>query len=363
MALVGCSSYTEPKPNPIPKLSSTIKANINWKNTRLSDSIADSFIPVLDDSTIFTTDSDGNIYRIDSTDGSIINKFKLKQQLSSGTAVSNSYIFVTTMKAKLLAINRADGTIAWSAQLPTISIEAPQYEGGMILVKTNDSQLLAYNSTNGNLIWVYQRQNPPLMLRAYNTFQIIGNEVILDGEPSGKVALINLHTGMAIWENAIALSSGATDIDKLDDVAVRPIILNKTACAATYNGKLACFDAITSNIMWEKPFSTSYQITMDSNAVYALDVEGVLWAFSVATGAVLWHSDVLQYRKLSALAFLGGNLITFDRDGVIYIFDRNNGDLIGMTDSPLSDGIALPVVSNNGLIIQSGNGDIAKISM
>ena len=316
---------------------------------------------MVDSNAIFTADSLGNIFKIDQADGSIINHYSYPREFSSGTAVTSNSIFVTTIDGYLLSIDKAHGEIAWQAQLPSLSVEAPQVGGDVVVVRTNDSQILAYSIINGSLLWVYQKATPPLTLRTYNTFQVVGQDVILIGQPSGRVALVNLNTGIAIWETYIAVPEGATDLDKLIDLSVRPVINDKEICVATFNGKLACLDAISSNILWSKKFSTSYGLLIDDRNVYAISQDGVIYAYDKNSGGDIWKNDILQYRSLSPPVFLNNDLLIIDKDGFISLFNRNNGELVGYTDSNLINGISFPWADGKKVIVQSGNGNIAEI--
>lgn len=362
IGLIACSGNKEPHAIPVPKIDNMVNTNITWDMDGLSKSLAGSFVPVLDNNAIFTADSQGHVFRLDDTDGTVINKFNLKRKLSSGVAVSPDSIFVTTTDAHLLSISRVTGEINWQAALPTISIEAPQIGGDIIVVKTNDSQLSAYDVKTGALLWVNQKSSPPLTLRAYNSFQVVGREVVIQGQPGGKLALINLTNGVAMWENYIAIPKGSTDLDKLTDVAMRPSLKDKSICVATYNGKISCLDAISSNIAWAKNFSSSSGVLIGEQNVYSVNVDGVVYAFDKITGAKVWSNDILQYRNLGVPAFLGNNILLIDNDGHINLFRRTDGRLVARVSSDLKDGTSYPIFDNNKVIIQSGNGHIAKIT-
>lgn len=362
VGLISCASDDVPKPKPIPKIENIEKISTIWDVDALSSSNAASFIPIIDDNAIFTADSAGDIFRIDETDGTIISRFKLKRKLSSGTATSSDSIFVTSMDGYLLSLDKVSGKIKWQVQLPTIAVEAPQVAGDIIVLRTNDSQLSAYNVNSGSLLWAYQRQNPPLTLRAYNTFQIVGKDVVLLGQPGGRMALLNLNNGTPIWENYVAIPEGATDLDKLTDVAMRPVVNDKEICVATYNGKIACLDAISSSIIWSKTFSSNYGVLVDEQNVYGISVDGVVYAFDKNTGATIWHNDILQYRYLSVPVFLGNNLLIVDSDGYINLLNRNDGKLLARVISNLKDGVSYPWSDGTKVFLQSGNGNLEKIT-
>lgn len=359
--LISCASDNAPVPQPMPKIKSYDVIRQGWLQRNLDDSPAGSFTPAGFDNAVFTADSSGTIYKIDPTDGSIINSFYLREPLSSGIGVSGGLIFVTTLDAHLLAVDKGNGKIKWKMRLPTLSLEAPQVGADLVIVRTNDAEVLAYNVNDGTPVWVYQKPSPPLTLRVTNTFQVIGNEVIAIGMPGGKLALVNLKTGVPIWENYVAIPEGATDLDKITDIGMRPVLDDKRLYVATYNGKIACIDAISSNILWEKKFSTSVGLTFDQQNIYAVSQDGVVYAFDKATGAQVWKNTSMQYRNLGMPAILGNGIIVVDNDGYIHFFNRNDGQETARLSSNMSGGISNPLVRDNGVIVQSANGMLELI--
>jgi len=345
----------------MPKIKNYDTLKQGWLQRSLNDSPAGSFAPTSYDNAIFTADSSGTIYKIDPTDGSIINSFYTRQSLSSGTGVSGGFVFVTTLDAHLIAVDKGSGKIKWKARLPTISLEAPQVGADLVIVRTNDAQTLAYNTNDGTPVWVYQKPSPALTLRVTNTFQVIGNEVVVVGLPGGKLALLNLKTGVPIWENYVAMPDGATDLDKITDIGMRPVLDGKRFYVATYNGKIACLDAISSNIIWEKKFNTSIGLTFDEQNVYAVSQDGVVYAFDKATGAQVWKNSTMQYRNLNTPAILGNGIVIVDDEGYIHMFNRNDGQETARLNSSLSGGISNPLVRDNGVVVQSANGMLELI--
>lgn len=358
---ISCASNGEVQPKKVLEINPHGILSIMWDKSILSTFYSGSFIPIVDNNAIFTADAKGNIFRLDNTDGAIIKKFNIGDTLLSGVGVSSDAIFVTNGKAYLLSISKVDGSLKWQSKLPTISIEAPQVIGDIVVVRTNDAQLLAFNINDGKLIWVYQKPSPPLTIRATNTFQAIGKEVVLAGQPGGRLVLINMITGTAIWENYIAIPKGATDLDKLTDIITRPVLDNKQIFVATYNGKIASLDATTNNIIWSKNFSSSQGLTIDEQNVYAVSQDSIVFCFDKISGMLIWKNDELQYNNLSTPVIFGNYILTVDTDGFINLFARDNGKLTSRVASKLKGGISLPIIDGQGVVIQSANGHIAKI--
>ena len=360
-ALISCASDNTPQPLPMPKVQNEITLQQGWSVSDLENSAAGSFVPTLFDNAIFTSDSGGYIYKFDPGDGSLISQFDTHQRLASGVGVSGTYVYVTTKKGYLLAVDKGTGKVQWQAQLPTLALEAPQATNDIVIVRTNDAEVLAFNANDGSPVWVYQKPIPALTLRVQNSFQIIGNEVVAVGLPGGKLALINLHTGTPIWENYIAVPEGATDLDKITDIGMRPVLDNKTLCVATYNGKIACLDALSSNIIWQKKFNTTFGLVVDEQNVYAVSQDGIVYAFDKNTGGQVWQNKTLQYRKLSTPALEGNGVLIVDNDGYVHMFNRNDGHEMARVGTSLLYGVSQPLVRDNGVIYQSANGYIVQI--
>ncbi len=364
LGITACATDNTPQPQPIPDIKSAEPLNVTWDVGALSSSISGSFAPVIDsDNAIFTADSKGHIFKIDSTDGTIINEIGLKRKLSSGTAISSDSIFVTSLDDYILCIDKASLKIKWEFKLPTISIEPPQVGGNTIVVRSIDATIIALDTETGKLLWSYQRPIPALTLRATETMQIYpASGVLIAGLPGGSIAVLNLITGTQIWENYIAVPSGSTDLDKLTDIAMRPVLDDKELCVGTYNGKISCVDAVSSNILWSKTFSGVAQLLIDTQNVYAVSQDGVVYAFDKNTGAIVWSNDVLQYRNLSSPAFLNNNIIIVDSDGYINLFNKNTGTLGARIDSNLIGGTSYPISNGYKVILQSANGNLASIT-
>lgn len=363
VALISCATDNSPKPQPMTQITNEVALKKGWSQTSLSNLVAGSFAPTVFDSAIYAADMDGDILKLDPSDGSTIKSYSVNNEgsLSSAVGVSSSNLFVTTTKGFLVALDKNTGKTAWRIQLPTVSIEAPQVGRDIVVVRTNDAQVLAYSANDGKPLWVYQKPIPPLTLRSVHSFSIIANEVVAVGLPGGKLVLLNLFSGMPLWENYIAVPTGATDLDKITDIDVKPVISDKTLCAATYNGKIACIDAMSSNVLWQKPFSTSQGLAVDQQNVYAVSQDGVVYAFDKSSGTQIWFNNTMQYRKLGPPAILGNGVVVVDEDGYVHMFNRNDGHEMARVSSSLVGGVSDPVVLDNGVFYLAANGNIIQI--
>lgn len=363
-AWLGLTSGSKAKPIGSLAYNSDVEEyKLGWSVSLHEDNANSSFTPFDYSGAIYVADSSGAIRWLDPYDGSKIGVIKTDLDLASGVAVNSTMIFVTTTDAELVAISKATHEVAWSYKLPTVSNETPQLSGNdIIVVRTSDAQLLAFNTEDGKPLWVYQKSVPALTLKSYNTFQMVGSEVIFAGLPGGKMAVINARNGNVIWETYIASPDGVTDLDKITDIAMRPLFDGKNICVASYNGKIACLDGATSAVIWSKKFSTETGLATDEQNIYAVNVDGEFFAFDKLSGVQVWQNSQLKYREMSKPTVYGKLLLSIDENGVLYFFNRNTGELLGAKKTGLKEGVNYPAVVGSSLIYQSGSGKVLQIT-
>jgi hypothetical protein len=71
-------------------------------------------------------------------------------------------------------------------------------------------------------------------------------------------------------------------------------------CAAAFQGRVACFDLGTGNLIWSRDISSAAGVAIDSRYVYVSDDKGAVHALDKASGASLWKQDKLFLRRLTA---------------------------------------------------------------
>jgi outer membrane protein assembly factor BamB len=84
-------------------------------------------------------------------------------------------------------------------------------------------------------------------------------------------------------------------------------------------------------------------LTYDARFVFISDEKSALVALARTTGSSQWRQDALAYRTLSAPLSLGRAIVAGDYQGVIHAFSREDGTLIGRTQTDGSAITAPPV--------------------
>ena len=156
------------------------------------------------------------------------------------------------------------------------------------------------------------------------------------GYPNGKVSALDIEDGKLTWEASVSQPHGATELERIADVAGLPVVEGGQVCAAAFQGKVACFEIQSRNLVWARDVSSTRALARDSKNIYVVDDASAVHALDKAQGASLWKQEKLVNPRLTPPAGL-------DRPGGVA---RLQGSLPGLPpatgDTPRRPGPAAP---------------------
>ena len=187
----------------------------------------------------------------------------------------------------------------------------------------------------------------------------MGGDVVA-GYPNGKLIALDLEDGKLTWEASVSLPRGSTELERIADVAGLPVIDGSNVCAAAFQGKVACFDIQTRNLVWSKDLSTALDFGVDAKNFYLVDDGDKVHALDKASGASVWAQDKLMYRKLTAPVVAGSYIVVGDGFGYIHVLAADNGEIVGRL---ATDGIAVSslIPAGRGVIAQTAKGSVVSV--
>ena len=333
--------------------------HLSWQsNVYKSDN---NFAPVKSNDYLFVADSHSYLYRYNFYSGKLISKVRLHDHMLSGIAVGIDSIFYINNKGELISLSKNDYKLQWKTQLYAFTNEIPIIVADKVLVKLNNGIILAYSINKGHLIWVYTPSMISFFARnEHNTFYPYDYSVILNGDSTGSIELLNINNGNLLWKTKVA-NPGLSLSEQLIGINSNPILDGKIVYVAVYNLNIVAID-IYKGIKWVHNIATQYPISFDISHIYVLDDKGVLYALNKSDGSIVWTNDILKGRLLQSPILLNNMLLLVDNYGYIYLFNCNNGELLQKMLTHLSN-ISGISVTGNDLVLQSSNGYLLKVEV
>lgn len=356
------STPVKNKPAELVKLVPSIELRAAWQAS-IGSGEEYVFTPAMVGNSLYAAARDGSLARFD--DGRQVWRVSVGQVLSGGVGSDGKVVVVGTPKGEVLAFDAASGKEIWRAHVSSEVLAAPALGDGLVAVRSGDARIFGFEAADGKRRWVYQRTTPALSLRSHAGLTLAGR-ALLAGFPGGRLVSISTTNGAALWESAVALPKGATELERVADVTSIPVVAGKEVCAVAYQGRAACFDLNTGNQLWTREITSSAGLDMDAKAVYVSEDKGAVHAFERSNGASLWKQDKLFMRGLTRPLALGGALNKYvavaDYQGVVHLLRTEDGSFAGRF---ISDGSAVEAdlqPSKDGFVMQTQKGGIYALS-
>jgi outer membrane protein assembly factor BamB len=186
----------------------------------------------------------------------------------------------------------------------------------------------------------------------------VAGRALLAGFPGGKLVAIATSNGTAIWESTVSLPRGATELERVADVASSAVVDGREVCAAAYQGRVSCFDLASGNALWSRDLSSRAGIDVDSRYVYVSDDKGTVHAFARDSGASIWKQDKLFMRNLSRPIALGKRVAVADFEGVVHLLDAETGAFAARAKTDGGAIRAEPQRYGDGFVVQTRDGGV-----
>lgn len=368
LLLGGCGSWfggsTVDPPAELPVLDKTrqLEPEIVWSRDVGSGS-DDQYLqlrPWIEADRVYVANHAGDVQALDIENGKKVWSVDTKLSISGGPGVGAGLVLVGTSDAELLALEQSSGDERWRVRVSSEVLSVPAAALDTVVVHTTDGKLLGLDAATGTERWRYEREVPVLTLRGSSS-PVIDGGMVFCGLAGGKLLALDLSSGDPVWESAVTVPSGRSELERLADIDGDPVLYGATVYVATYQGAVAAIAATSGKTLWTRELSSYSELAADWRQVYASDDKGHVWALDGDTGAARWRQESLYNRKLSSPAVIGDYVVVGDFDGYLHWMSVDDGRFVGRTrvgSQPITTG---PRVVNDVMYVLGDGGDLAAM--
>jgi outer membrane protein assembly factor BamB len=347
------------QPTALVDIKPTLTTRIAWRAS-VGAGRNEVLQPAVVENAVYAAAADGAVVRLAPDSGQTTWRTDTKAHISAGVGSDGFTIAVATARGEVIALG-ADGKELWRTQLGGEMRSPPLVGRGLVVVRSTDYRITALDAASGKRRWAYQRANVPLTLRSPIELAFAG-DLVIAGFPTGRLIALSSGNGAVRWDVPVSEPRGATEVERLADVVGAPLVIGNEVCAASYQGRVGCFDAINGNLRWASEISAARGPAADAQRVYVVDARSNAVAFNRAAGSTAWRQDKLAHRDLSAPLALRRAIVVGDFAGVVHLLSPEDGSFAARV--PLtSEIVAAPRALGGGALVQARDGTLALITI
>ena len=297
---------------------------------------------------------DGTVVALDAQTGRSIWRAELGTKLSAGVGSDGRFAAVVTRGAELVVIE--GGSTLWRRQLGVRVSQAPLVAGERVFVLAVDRSVHAFDALDGRRLWTFRRPGDPLTL-AQSAALLPFNDTLLVGQGPRLVGLDPLR-GTVRWETPVATPRGTNEVERLADLIGPAARVGNLVCARAFQSAVGCVDAEKGSSSWSKNVGGINGIAADGEFVIGADATDRLTAWRLASGEIVWNSDRLLYRGLSAPLAVGKTVVFGDAEGTVHWLSRDKGEPLLRLATDGSPVVAAPVVAGTTMLVATRGGGL-----
>jgi len=342
-----------------------IQVEVVWKESVGvgADEQSLKLIPVIGSGKILAADREGLVQARSLTTGNLIWEVETDVHFSGGPGLGAGTVILGSSDAEVVALDIETGAVQWKSAVSSEVLSVPVVANGIVIVRTTDGSVIALDEKTGGKRWSYERTVPALSIRGTGSPLIVEDNVI-GGYDNGKLMALRLADGKYVWETSIAIPKGRSEIERLVDLDVDPIVINGVIYVASYQGGIAAISELDGDILWRNETISSHSgLSNDSRYLYLTDSESHVMQLDQRSGAALWKQKDLHQRRLTAPAAYENYVVAGDFEGYVHWLSNTDGRQLGRVQVTESAIDAKPIVVDNTVYVYAKDGTLAALKV
>lgn len=374
--LTSCSLFSNDKDAvtmaDLPDFEETYEPQIAWKKSIGNgvDKYYSQLQPAADQKAVYAASRDGQLKAFSLKSGKLLwekdfrddqsNKLNRSARFAGGLTLAGDALIIGTENAQVIAFDKSSGALKWLVKVTGEVIAQPAYSDGKVIVHTTRGDLIALESDSGKELWRLSNKQPNLTLRSSGAPSVAQGGVIY-GRADGFIAVALLADGRLLWQLPVARPFGATELDRIVDVDMKPVINNDIIYALAYNGNLVAIDLLKGEQLWAQKYSGYNALALSGKTLYLSDSRGYLYAVDRDSGEQIWVNKQLENRNLTGVTVANEYIVVGDGEGYLHWVNRDNGQFVAQQRLDSAGLYMQPIATDSYLYVQTRGGKVIAI--
>ncbi len=352
-------------PNALVEYTPEVQLEVLWKESVGvgADEQSLKLIPVIGSGKILAADREGLVQARSLSTGKLIWETETEVNFSGGPGLGAGTVILGSSNAEVVALDIETGVVLWKAPVSSEVLSVPVVADHIVVVRTTDGSVFALDEKAGGKLWSYERNVPALSIRGTGS-PVIAEGNVIGGYDNGKLMALRLSDGKFVWETTIAIPKGRSEIERLVDLDVDPIVINGVIYIASYQSGIAAISETDGEAMWRNENISSHSgLSNDYRYLYLADSESHVMQLDQRSGSSLWKQKDLHQRRLTAPAAYENYVVVGDFEGYVHWLSSTDGRQMGRIQVASVAIDAKPVVMDNVVYVYAKDGTLAAIKI
>lgn len=321
-SLLAACAASRPEPPPYPTIQPGNPLPLQWRYGSVGRALT-GFVPAVVGEEIWAASESGRITVLDLQSGRYKRTIDVGTRLAAGIGSDGELQVVVTRDGEVLAYD-GDGQRRWRAPIEAEVTTPPAVAGLSVAVRAVDGRILLLEAADGTIRWTWRQQPLPALTLRQSAPMVFHDDVLYAGLPGARIVALDLRLGAPRWEQQIATARGATELERLIDVASEPVIHDGRVCAIAYQGRLACLSESDGRVTWSRDVSSGSGLAIGDGLVVTIDGSDRVLGFRYE-GDELWRQDGYAWRAMTRPTVVGDYVAFGDRFGSINVLAARDG--------------------------------------
>jgi len=164
--------------------------------------------------------------------------------------------------------------------------------------------------------------------------------------------------GTVRWDVAVTSPRGTNEVERLADLVGPVSRVGNSVCVRAFQNAVGCVEVDRAALKWSQNGGGLQAVGGDAETVFGADASDRVTARRRAGGEVVWTSDLLLNRGLSAPAPLGPTVVFGDFEGQVHFLARDSGKPLLRLPTDGSRVVAAPALSGTTLLVVTAKGGL-----
>ncbi len=328
--------------------------------------------PVIKDGVLYAIDANAKISAFNANTGKKLwdRKFSLKGETpkiayGGGVTIGDDVLYFVSGYGHFGALNIADGSDIWVKLIGVPMRGAPTYSDGRVFAITHDNQIYALNSEDGEILWNEVGISENAGLAGAGSPAVIGTTVIVSYS-SGEVYAMRVENGRVLWTDTLNRQGRLNAMASLRDVDGHPVIFDGMVYLISHSGRMASVNLRTGIRAWEQNIGSAHTPWVIGNYIYVVTADSEVICLTRRDGKIRWITQLERFsdpdiRKnpvhWHGPVVAGDRVIVTSSHGYALTLSPYTGAVTGGIDMPGNIEMA-PIIANDTLYFTMQNGEI-----